>query len=415
MIDLKLLRKNFDEYKVKILKKDPKFPIQDLIDLDEKRIQKKIFLDDLLFQSNAIALSGKSGNISEEHKTKAREIQREIEKIKIEYNELEEKFNFLYLRCPNIPNDLIPFGNKEHNKIVSIFGEKPLFDFTPKTHVDLLEHKHIVDFKRGAKIAKSGFVFYHTIAAQFIYRLTHIFLKHNQSFGFNMVLPPYVISKEGLTAASNLPRFEEDVFTLPEDNLYLVPTAEVAINYIHAEEILLEEHLPLRYTAWTPCFRREAGGYGSNERGLMRIHQFEKVEIFSFATAEKSYQEQDYMIKCAESILQKFKLHYHISLLAAEDCSFASARTFDIEVWLPGQNQYREISSISNCTDFQSRRSKTRYKDNAQKTSLVHTLNGSCFAIPRLLIALFETYQDRNGNILLDEIDKLLLSIEKTL
>lgn len=415
MIDLKKFKNNFDEYKKKILKKDQNFPVDEMMNLYIKTTEGKTKIDALLCECNIIAANNKSGNVTPEVREKVLKLQNEIETLKKNYEITEKKFNDIYLRCPNILDDSIQSGNKDQNKVVFTYGEKPKFNFKPKFHTELLEGKNLINFEIGAKIAKSGFVFYQNKIAKLIYKLINIFLKHNEKYGFNMILPPYVVSYDCLEGASNLPRFEEEVFKIGLDNLYLVPTAEVALNYIHAGESLLEENLPLRYTAWTPCFRREAGGYGSHERGLIRIHQFEKVEIFSFCHPEKSYEEQEHMIECAKSILNKFNLHYQICQLAAEDCSFASARTFDIEIWLPGQNQYREISSISNCTDFQSRRCKTKFKDKNQKSHLVHTLNGSCFAIPRLLVALFETHQTEFEGIDFGSIETLLSQIEATL
>lgn len=412
MINLKLFREN-PNLKDLIKLKDPNFDVDSMINLYNESISLKINLDNLLNQSNEIAKSGKSGKITDEIKEKARTLNYEISNIKLKYEEIENKLNYLYLRCPNIIDPSIPKGGKEKNLIIKTEGEKPNFEFNPLNHVELLEleEKKQIDFSIGAKITRAGFPFYRNKAAKILYKLCDIFLKHNESKGFEIIIPSHLISKEAITAASNLPKFEEDVFCT-KDNLYLIPTAEVSLTYIHSNEILNEEELPIRYTAWSNCFRAEAGGYGSNERGLIRINEFEKVELVSFCKQEESSNEHEKMLICAEELLKKLKLHYRVSLLSSEDCSFASSKTYDIEIWLPGQSQYKEVSSISNCTDFQSRRSKTRYKNkNTNDIKLVHTLNASSLAIPRVLVALLETYQTNDKKIDYDKIIKLLDSI----
>jgi seryl-tRNA synthetase len=240
-----------------------------------------------------------------------------------------------------------------------------------------------------------------------MYALTMMMLKNNIKHGFEPVLPPYLVNEQSLIVSSNLPKFQDQIYSIPEDKLYLTPTAEVNLANMYRDKILAATELPIRMTAWTSCFRREAGGYGANERGLIRIHQFEKVELFSICEPDHANKEQERMLACAEDILQQLGLHYRVSLLAAQDCSFASAKTYDLEVWLPGQGTYYEVSSISNCTDFQARRGLIRYKRSADsKSELVATLNGSSLALSRLFVALLEVYQNPDGSVHIPEVLK---------
>jgi seryl-tRNA synthetase len=230
-------------------------------------------------------------------------------------------------------------------------------------------------------------------------------LQNNAKYGFEVILPPYMIAEKGLFNAGELPKFKGAYYKIEQEDLCLIPTAEVSLTNIHANQILNKEQLPLRYTSWTSCFRREAGGYGSTERGLIRIHQFEKVEIYSISTPEESQQEQQRMLECAQVLLKQLGLHYRVTLLAAQDCSFQSTKTFDIEVWLPGQDRYYEVSSCSNCSDFQARRAGIRYRTAPDaKPSLVHTLNASALALPRLMVAIMENFQQADGSVVLPEV-----------
>ncbi len=243
--------------------------------------------------------------------------------------------------------------------------------------------------------------------------MTNLLIRHNKKWGFTPVLPPYVVSENSLYNTGSLPKFRGDFYEFAEDGLSLTPTAEVCLTSAHAGKIFAETELPLRQTAWTPCFRREAGGYGSTERGLIRIHQFEKVELYAITKPEDSMTELDRIVACAEEFIQKLGLCYQVSLLAGQDCSFGSAKTFDLEVWLPGQNRFYEVSSCSNCTDFQARRAKIRVKPtDGSKPELAHTLNGSSLALPRLIVAIMENFQQSDGSVALpqfikDEMDRL--------
>ncbi len=398
MIDLNLLRQDEQKARELILKKEPKFDIDRLISLDTQVRDSRIELESLRKQKNEFASAG-AGGITPEIREKSIEIGKKIKSTDKELEKIQKEFKELLLSCPNIPNPEIPEGNKESNKVVSTVGCKPEFDFTPQNHVELNEKVGWFDLQVAAKMSGSHFVFYKQMGAKVIYALTRLMLKNNVKYGFSPVIPPYLIKEEGLVNSGNLPKFEGDFYKV-QDGLCLIPTAEVSLTNLHADSILSVKELPLKYTSWTSCFRREAGGYGATDRGLIRIHQFEKVENYVLCEPEESYGQLDTMVKCSQEILDQLGLHYRISLLAAQDCSFASAKTFDIEVWLPGQGQYYEVSSCSNCTDFQSRRAQIRYrKEKDSKPTLVHTLNASSLALPRLMVALMETYQQEDGSI----------------
>jgi seryl-tRNA synthetase len=404
MIDLIQLRKNKEEVQRRIAKKDPSFDSERLYDLDTTVRHLKSQVESLREQKNHLASQAKSG-VTEAIRTQSIEIGRQLKEQEKELEQVEKIFMDLYLSCPNLPADDIPEGNKESNKVVKVVGQKPEFDFEVKNHVELGEALGWFDFQAAARIAGSNFAMYKKDGVRMIYALTMLMLKNNIRHGFEPILPSALVNEKTLETSGNFPKFRDQVYTMPADNLFLAPTSEVNLASLYAHTILDYDQLPVRMTAWTSCFRREAGNYGALERGLIRIHQFEKVELYSICEPEKSNAELDSMIACAETILQKLGLHYRISLLAGQDCSFQSAKTYDIEVWLPGQKQYYEVSSASNCTDFQARRGLIRYRvPGAEKASLVHTLNASSLAIPRLMVAIMETYQQADGSIAIPDV-----------
>lgn len=406
MIDLALLREHKDLVISLLQKKDPSFDTQALFDMDDLLRMLRHSVENLRHQKNELAKIGQTGvtiDLREQSKT----IGAELKKCSKDLEELESKFQQLYLRCPNIPEKDLPVGNKESNVVHKMVGAQPTFSFPVKNHVELGEALGWFDFQAAATMTGGNFALYRGDAVRMMYALTMMMMKNNMDHGYEPVLPPYLVTEESLTVASNFPKFKDQVYSVPEDGLYLIPTSEVSLTNLYRDKILSAEQLPIRMTSWTSCFRREAGGYGANERGLIRIHQFEKLELYTICEPEKSFNELDRMIACAESILKKLELHYRISLLATQDCSFPSAKTYDIEVWMPGQKAYYEVSSCSNCTDFQSRRGKIRYKVKADdKAQLVHTLNASSLALPRLMVALMETYQQADGSIAIPDILK---------
>ncbi len=407
MIDLTQLRQHPDKIIALLAKKDPQFNGKLLAQLDREVHELKLAVEELRSKKNELAKAGRTG-VSTEIREASKKLSSELDAKEAALITAEKTFKELYLTAPNIPVEDVPAGGKEANKVIKKIGNQPKFSFEPKHHVELGEALDWFDFATATKLAGcGGLALYKNDAVKLMYALPMLMLKNNMAHGYTPVLPSVLVSEQSLTVTGNFPKFKEDVYAVEKDNLYLTPTAEVNLTNMFRDRIFDQKELPVRVTAWTSCFRREAGNYGAHERGLIRIHQFEKVELVTICEPEHSNQELDRMIACAESILQKLGLHYRISLLAAGDTSFSSAKTYDIEVWLPGQKQYYEVSSASNCTDFQARRGLIRYrKDGDKKTHLVHTLNGSSLALPRLIVALMETYQQEDGSIELPAVLK---------
>ncbi len=404
MIDLALLRENTASIKELILKKEPTFPVDQLIQLDHKNRALKQDCERLRKEKNELSGKG-AASATPEVRAQSIELGKTLKQAETDLAASETALDGVWLACPNIPQADLPVGNKEANKPVKVVGEKPNFGFPIKNHVELNEKLGWFDMETAASMSGSGFVFYRSTGAKMIYALTRLMLKNNARQGFEPVIPPFLINRKGMFNASNLPKFEGDYYQVEGEDLCLIPTAEVNLTNVFANKILDRSQLPQRMTAWSSCFRREAGTYGSTERGLIRIHQFEKVELYSIVEPENSNTELDYMVSCAENILKLLGLHYRVSLLATQDCSFASSRTYDIEVWLPGQDRYYEVSSCSNCTDFQARRSLIRYRTSAEsKPQLAHTLNASSLALPRLMVALMENYQQADGTVALPQV-----------
>ncbi|HSO09938.1 MAG TPA: serine--tRNA ligase, partial [Desulfoprunum sp.] len=322
---------------------------------------------------------------------------------------IEEQLQNIVMAIPNLCDDSVPIGQNETDNVeIRTWGTKPAFTFSPKPHWELGEQLGVLDFDRAAKLAGARFALLTGFASRLERSLINFMLDlHTQRHGYTEVLPPFMANTASLTATGQLPKFAEDLFKIDGWDLYLIPTAEVPVTNIHRDETLEERDLPRYYAAYTPCFRSEAGSYGRDTRGLIRQHQFDKVELVKFTTPETSMLELERLLNDAEEVLQLLGLHYRVVSLCSGDLGFSSAKTYDIEVWLPGQNTYREISSCSNFLDFQARRGSIRYRPDGQKKSrLVHTLNGSGLAIGRTLLAIMENYQQEDGNIALPEILK---------
>ncbi|MBA3954130.1 serine--tRNA ligase [Candidatus Dependentiae bacterium] len=406
MIDLELLRQKPEEIKALMRKKDPSFDGEKLYQLDEKLRHLKLEVETLRHQKNELAKQGQK-TVTPELREQARALSQDLKQKEQDLECVQAEFKEIYLYCPNILLSDIPEGSKEENKVVKVWGKKPDFAFTPKNHAELGALNNWFDFEAATRMTGSNFALYKGDSVKLVYSLMMFMLNNNMRHGYSPVLPPYLINYKALEGASNFPRFKDEVYSVPADDLYLTPTSEVNLTSMYRDHIFAAQDLPVRMTAWTSCFRREAGGYGAHERGLIRIHQFEKAELYTITEPQHAQQEQERMLACAESILQALGLHYQVSLLAAQDCSFASAKTYDIEVWMPGQGVYKEVSSASNCTDFQARRSEIRYRSvPGAKTQLVYTLNASSLALPRLMVALMETYQKEDGSIELPDILK---------
>jgi seryl-tRNA synthetase len=415
MINLKLFKKNPDQIKNKILEKDPLFDVDLLFALLQQH--NKIVFEISQLQEKINKLSVFSLQNNEELQKKRDEVKLikiSVQEKTVQLEDIDAQFDVLLLSCPNLTQDDIPVGGKESNQRVKIVGEKPIFDFPIKNHLQLLEKYCGNDIAFGNRIAKSGFFAYKDKLAWLIYRLAMICLKHNEKYGFSVIHVPQVANTKTVTQAGNLPRFKDELFFLENEELVLIPTAEVILASYLENSCLEKKNLPVRLTSWTRCYRKEAGGYGAQERGLIRIHEFEKIEIFSYVLPNEAEKEHNMMVVCVEELLNLFGLHYQVVLLASGDCSFSSSKTYDIELWLPGQQQYKEVSSISNCSDFQSRRSIAKYK-NDKNNDLLYTLNGSSLALPRLMVALIEYWQTELGEINFNGLFSLLDKIENNI
>ncbi|MEJ2202344.1 MAG: serine--tRNA ligase, partial [Desulfuromonadaceae bacterium] len=335
-----------------------------------------------------------------------KEVSARIKTLDDELKEVEENLQALLLQIPNIPHEQGPVGaSEEDNREVKRWGEPPVFAFTPKPHWEIGEELGILDFERGSKITGARFTLYRGGAARLERALINFMLDlHTGEHKYVEILPPFMVNRESMTGTGQLPKFEDDLFHTEGPDYFLIPTAEVPVTNIHRDEILAGADLPLSYTAYTPCFRREAGSYGKDTRGLIRQHQFNKVELVKFVKPEESDAELASLLDNAEEVLRRLKLPYRVVDLCSGDLGFSAARTFDIEVWLPGQETYREISSCSNFRDFQARRAAIRFRrEEGGKAELVHTLNGSGLAVGRTLVAILENYQQADGSVLVPE------------
>jgi seryl-tRNA synthetase len=411
MLDIKLLRKDRDLIEKKLKTKDPSANVSVLLDIDNRLRDTKTKVETLKAKRNE--LSQKVGELKRQ-KQDASELMTTVSKINEEIHELdtlitplEEQFQHALACLPNLPMDDIKVSlDPKDNVIVKEVGKKPEFNFPFKNHLELNEKLNLFDFKRAADISGGGWPLYRGMGARLEWALLNYMLGIHIKNGFEQCMLPLLVRREVMFASGQLPKFENQQFKISDEHfqLYLIPTAEIPLNSLHAGDVIPEDKLPLRYAAYTPCFRREAGAAGSNERGLIRTHQFNKVEMFAFTKPEDSGKMFDQMVDSAEEILQGLGLHYRNMLLVTGDMSFAATRTVDVEVWLPGQNRYYEVSSISNCSDFQSRRAHIRYKTKDGKTELVHTLNGSGLATSRLMVGLLENNQNADGSVNIPEV-----------
>jgi seryl-tRNA synthetase len=409
MLDPKLIREKTDVVKESLRKRGAAFDLDTLLGLDEKRrgLIKEVetMKNERNVTSDQIAKLKKAGQDAADKIAHLREVGKKIETQEQELRTVESQWELLSLEIPNIPHESVPVGAGDaQNEVVKEWGQKPSFDFQPLAHWDLGEKLDILDFKRAAKITGSRFTIYKAHGALLERALINFMLDlHVLSHGYTEVFPPFMVNRETMTGTGQLPKFEEELFKLAGTDYFLIPTAEVPVTNIYRDEILKESNLPIKFAAYTACFRAEAGAAGKDTRGLTRQHQFNKVELVKFTRPEESYAELEGLLLDAEDVLKKLNIHYRVSALCTGDLGFSSAKTYDIEVWLPGQNVYREISSCSNFADFQARRMKIRYRA-AGKTELVHTLNGSGLAIGRTVMAVMENYQLPDGTIAIPEV-----------
>ena len=405
MIDIKTIRSNPEIVRAAILNKNEKADLDALLALDDKRKKLQFEFDTLKARQNSvsqeIALKKRNKEDTSELIERMSGVAEEIKNISADLSVVNNDFDRMMLTIPNTPYESVPIGHDEaSNRVVREWGSKQQFDFQPLDHLSVAEKNGLLDLPRGAKISGSGFPIYTGKGAKLERALISFMLEyHLQKHGYTELMVPLMVTRKTMTGTGQLPKLEEDMYHVNEDDLFLIPTAEVPVTNFHCDEVIPLSNLPIKYVAYTPCFRREAGSYGKDTKGLQRLHQFNKVEMVRFTEPEKSYDALEEMLTDAEHILQAFGLHYRVLELCTGDLSFASAKTYDLEVWAPGVGRYLEVSSVSNFEQFQARRAGIRFKDAAGKMQFVHTLNGSGLATPRLMIALLETYQQADGSV----------------
>lgn len=410
MLDPKFIRENPDIVRQALIDRNEKFDLDAYLSLDEERRHLMRQIEELSALQNKIDVEMKA--IVKEKKdpvpkiTEAKEIKKKIGELDKTFSELETRFKDQSLRIPNIPHPSIPKGHPSNNKVIKEWGNKRKFDFKPLDHITLAEGLDIIDFKRAAKISGSNFVLFKGIGARLERALINFMLDlHTQKHGFKEVSPAMLVNRDSMRATGQLPKLEEDMYKLHDDDLFLIPTAEVPVTNIHRNEVLHEEDLPIYYTAYTACFRREAGSYGKDTKGLTRVHQFDKVELVKFVKPEASYEELEKLLINACTVLELLDIPYRILELATGDISFAATKCYDIEIYAPGIDKWLEVSSCSNFEDFQARRANIRYKEKETgKLKFVHTLNGSGVALARLVVSILENYQQKDGTIIIPEV-----------
>lgn len=420
MISIKAIRENPINIKERLRSKNDNTDIDYILDLDSKLRNLKTKSNDLRSERNSasqkIATAKSAGKNSTKIINETRILGDHLKKVENELNVFKKELSKALLSIPNTPHSSVPKGKDEsQNILVREWGHKPDFSFTPKTHMALGESLKLFDFKRGAKLSGSGFPLYTGMGAKLERSLINFMLDHHSlEYGFEEVFPSVLMTKDSMETTGQLPKFQEDMYHTEIDNLYLAPTAEVPITNIHRDEIIKDSDLPIKYVGYSPCFRRESGSYGKDTRGLLRVHQFNKVELVKFTKPEDSYNELEKLTLQAESILQKLGLHYRVIELCTGDLSFAAAKCYDIEIWAPGEGKWLEVSSCSNFETFQAQRGKIRYRSSENsKVDFLHTLNGSGVATPRLMVALLETYQKKDGTVNFPSSIEDLLGINK--
>jgi seryl-tRNA synthetase len=410
MLDINIVRNEIEKVKQAVINKNEKANLDSFLELDSKRKALLIECDDLRNKRNITSkkiseLKSKKQDASNViHEMKG--VSDNIKQLEVDIKALTDELESILLQIPNIPASDVPVGkDPASNVIIKTWGERREFSFTPLPHWEIGKTLDILDFERAAKISGAGFTLYKGAGARLERALYNFMLDlHSQEHGYTELLPPYLVNRSSMTGTGQLPKLEEDMYRIPEDDLFLIPTAEVPVTNIHSNEILSAKDLPLYYTACTACFRREAGSHGKDTRGMLRVHQFNKVELVKFVRPETSYDELESLLSVSEKVLQLLGLQYQVLKLCTGDLSFAAAKCYDIEVWSSGVNKFLEVSSCSNFEDFQARRSNIRFRDDDGKTRHVHTINGSGVALPRTMIAIIENYQREDGTIEIPEV-----------
>ena len=421
MLEAKYIREHLDEVRGRLALRGQAVNLDQFVSIDGQRrktiqewerlraLQKKV--------SDEVSKKKREGQDASDLIEEMKKVSQDLKGLDGIIEEKEKILQDFLLTLPNLPHASVPAGKESSDNVeVKRWGEIPKFDFKPKPHWDLGEELGILDFKNGAKITGARFTLYWDLGAKLERALINFMLDlHTREHGYREVLPPFMVNRTSMTGTGQLPKFEEELFKVEGTDYFLIPTAEVPVTNIHQDEVLEDKVLPLYYTAYTPCFRKEAGSYGKDTRGLIRQHQFNKVELVKFARPESSYDELEKLLSDAEEVLRRLKLPYRVVNLCSGDLGFSASKTYDIEVWLPGQETFKEISSCSNFEDFQARRAKIRYRISGKsKTEYVHTLNGSGLAIGRTLVAILENYQQADGSVIIPEVLRpYLYGVEK--
>lgn len=412
MLDIREIREDPDGVLARLRRRDPSLDLSTVLSLDEERrglVRKVEELRRRRKQGSEEVAALKAQGKTEEAQDRIaslRVLSEELKALEDRLSQVEAALWAELLSLPNLPHDSVPLGTKEEKVLLRTWGQPQSFDFTPKHHVELGKKLGLLDFERAAKVTGARFPMYTGLGAMLELTLVHwMFELHVREHGYIPVLPPILANRTSFLVSGQLPKFADELYHCQEDDLFLNPTAESLLVNLHRDEILAEEELPLRYVAYTPCFRREAGSYGEEQRGLVRVHQFNKVELFHYTTPERSYQDLEELVGHAEEVLRRLGLHYRVVLLPSQDLAQQSAKTIDIEVWLPGQGKYYEVSSCSNCEAYQARRGNIRFRPaSGGRPKFVHTLNGSGLATSRLFAAILEQNQRPDGTVVLPEV-----------
>lgn len=409
MLDIKMIRQNTDEIKERLATRGVKAEkIDALLEKDRRRRELLVETEGLKQKRNEVSAEIANAKRNKQDATDAikemREVGAKIKSLDEELEEVEATVKDMASRLPNLPNPTIPVGPDESANVeLRKVGTPREFDFEPKAHWDIGEDLGILDFDRGAKVSGARFVYYKGLGARLERAVYNFMLDEHAKEGYTEMLPPYIVNAQTMYGTGQFPKFKEDVYQVNGEDMTLIPTAEVPLTNYYRDEVIPMEKLPVYFTALTPCFRSEAGSAGRDTRGLIRMHQFNKVEMVKFSKPENSYDELEKMTQNAGNIMEKLGLPYHVITLSTGDMGFSAAMTHDLEVWMPAQNKYREISSCSNCEDFQARRAHIQYRDENGKLNFVHTLNGSGLAVGRTVAAILENYQNEDGSVTVPE------------
>ncbi len=410
MLDLKFIRENLELVKESISNRNLQLDLSALLEIDDKRRDILLRLENLRAKRNKandeIGALLKEKKDAQEKINSMKDISLEIGKMEGEVKSAQEKLSEILIKIPNIAHPSVPIGGPKNNSVVRTWGNPRGFDFKPLSHIDIAQGLDIIDFNRATKITGSNFVLYKGLGAKLERALINFMLDlHTKKHGYTEILPPFLVNRASMTGTGQLPKMEEDMYRLKDDDLFLIPTAEVPVTNIFRDEILDEENLPLFYAAFSACFRREAGAYGKDTRGLMRVHEFNKVEMVKFVKPENSYDELENLVGNAEEVLKLLEIPYRVVKLATQDLSFAASKCYDLEAYAPGIDKWLEVSSCSNFESFQARRANIRFRRKGdKKVDFIHTLNGSGIALPRTVVAILENYQQENGSVLIPKV-----------